>query len=249
MTKGRDKLKLLLLQIRESPKVRREELESFARYCRLNINQIDVLNVFDTPDFSLNSNAGYDALLVGGASDANVLHPEKYRFVPRAQELLMRCVDVKQPVFASCFGYQLAVLALGGEIIHDGDIYEMGTIPISLTEDAGRDLVFQGVPDGFMAVSVHKQKSVTVPPNTISLAHTAVCNHSFKVINSPFWAFQFHPEVDKRILIERLTFYKEHYTNDDGHLDSVLSVAQETPEANDLCARFIDHVLLGLDPS
>ncbi|OZG72025.1 aminotransferase [Hahella sp. CCB-MM4] len=245
MIKNRGQLKLLLLQIRESPKVRLEELESFARYCRLNEKQIDVLNLFDTPDFDLGITSDYDALLVGGASDANVLFPEKYPFVPQAQRLLRKCIDRRQPVFASCFGYQLAVLALGGEIIHDGDVYEMGTIPISLTKEARDDPVFRSVPDGFMAVSVHKQKSLSAPPGTIPLAHTEICNHSFKVHHRPFWAFQFHPEVDKQILIERLTFYKAHYTDDDGHLERVLAAAQETPEANHLCGSFIDHVLLG----
>ena len=47
----REQLKILLLQIRDDHKVRAEELESFARYSQLDVNQIDVLNVFDTPSF------------------------------------------------------------------------------------------------------------------------------------------------------------------------------------------------------
>ena len=45
----REQLKILLLQIRDDHKVRTEELESFARYSQLDVSQIDVLNVFDTP--------------------------------------------------------------------------------------------------------------------------------------------------------------------------------------------------------
>ena len=48
----RNDLKILLLQIRDDAKVRREELESFAKYSQLNIDQISVLNVFDTPNFA-----------------------------------------------------------------------------------------------------------------------------------------------------------------------------------------------------
>lgn len=51
MTKRREELKVLLLQIREEPRVRQEELESFARYSALNIEQITVHSVFDQPSF------------------------------------------------------------------------------------------------------------------------------------------------------------------------------------------------------
>ena len=45
----RKDLKILLLQIRDDANVRKEELESFAKYSELDVAQIDVLNVFDTP--------------------------------------------------------------------------------------------------------------------------------------------------------------------------------------------------------
>ena len=47
----RQDLKILLLQIRDDTNVRKEELESFAKYSQLDVSQIDVLNVFDTPKF------------------------------------------------------------------------------------------------------------------------------------------------------------------------------------------------------
>ncbi len=51
MAKKRSNLRILLLQIRDAARVRQEELESFARYSNLGLNQIDVLNVFDQPKF------------------------------------------------------------------------------------------------------------------------------------------------------------------------------------------------------
>jgi len=50
--------------------------------------------------------------------------------------------------------------------------------------------------------------------------------------------------VDRATLVERLTYYKEHYTDDDAHLQAVLDSAQETPESNDLMRKFVDRVLL-----
>ena len=243
--KNRSDLKILLLQIRETEQVKKEELESFARYSKLDVDQFDVLNVFDQPEFGTDVARAYDALFVGGASEANVMEPETYTFVPFAERLLLQCIEDETPVFASCFGFQLAAQALGRKIIDDKENYEMGTIPISLTEHAESDPVFRGVSDGFLAVSVHQQKAMSPPNGCVELAYTEICCHAFRVEDKPFWAFQFHPEVDLDILIERLTYYKEKYTDDDGHLAEVLENAQPTPESNHLIGAFVDRVLLG----
>ena len=243
-TKDRSELKILLLQIRESEQVKKEELESFARYSRLDVAQFDVLNVFEKPEFSSEIARGYDALFVGGASEANVMEPETYTFVPFAERLLLQCIEDELPVFASCFGFQLAAQALGRTIIDDKENYEMGTIPILLRDQAVSDPIFRGVSNGFLAVSVHQQKATSPPDGCIELAYTDICCHAFRVKDKPFWAFQFHPEVDLDILIERLTYYKEKYTDDDGHLAEVLQNARPTPESNHLIGAFVDRVLL-----
>ena len=102
-------------------------------------------------------------------------------------------------------------------------------------------------PDPFLAVTVHREKAVSVPPGCQLLAATDHCAHAFRVMDKPFWAFQFHPEVDRETLVARLTVFKDHYTEDDSHLQAVLDAAEETPESNRLPAKFIERVLLGAD--
>lgn len=245
MGKSRQNLKVLLLQIREGGQVREEEHASFAAYSGLQPQQIEVLNVFDTPDFADTVADDYDALFVGGASEANVLKPDEFPFVEASQALLRRCAEISKPVFASCFGFQLVVLALGGEILHKDDDFEMGTLPILLTDTSLDDPLFKDVPNGFHAVSVHRQYAKELPDCCEVIAYTSQCIHVLRVKDKPFWAFQFHPEVDKSTLVERLTHYKAHYTDGDGHLDRVLSSAVETPDSNQLVAKFVDRVLLG----
>ena len=239
----RRELKLLLLQIRQDPLVRREEHDSCTRHCALAPGQLAILNVFDTPSFTASVLEGYDALLVGGASEASVLEPQRYPAVPACIDLLAHCIAVDFPVFASCFGFQLAVLALGGEIIRDECDYEMGSLPIALRPAAAGDLLFHDVPDGFHAIAVHRERSVHCPPGATELAFTKPCCHAFKVNGARFWACQFHPEVDRATLISRLTIYKNDYTDGDSHLDEVLSSAVETPESNALLRKFVDRVL------
>ena len=177
-------------------------------------------------------------------SEASVLEPDNYPFVENCIALLRHCIDCNLPVFASCFGFQLAVLALGGTVFRDEADYEMGTLPISLAEQATTDPVYMDIHDGFPAVSVHKERTTELPEGCELLAYTDACIHSFRVTDTPFWAFQFHPEVDRATLTERLTIFKAHYTDGDDHLDEVLASAVETPESNRLVRNFVERVLL-----
>ncbi|MBC7970025.1 MAG: type 1 glutamine amidotransferase, partial [Verrucomicrobia bacterium] len=117
MTQQRSQLKLLLLQIRDDAVTCQEELDEFIRYSQLDAKQFAVLNTFETPTFEATCIEGYDALLVGGSSDASVTQPEQYPFVDDAECLLVYCWQKSIPVFASCFGFQAAVEALGGRVI------------------------------------------------------------------------------------------------------------------------------------
>jgi GMP synthase (glutamine-hydrolysing) len=238
------KLRVLLLSIRDETTTREEEHRSFALYSGLALEQIDVLNVFTTPDFVPQVVLDYDALFIGGASEASVLEPDTYPFVGACQRLIKFCIARSIPVFASCFGFQLAVLALNGEIIRDKKNFEMGTLPIYLTQESKSDPLFHDTPDGFLAVSVHQEKALSVPLGCELVARTEECVHVFRVKDKPFWAFQFHPEVDKATLVSRLRIFKQRYTEDEEHLTEVLAAARETPESNILVRKFVQRVLL-----
>ena len=240
----RSELKILLLQIRRDPAVRMEEHSSFARYAQLDLDQIDILNVFDTPNFVFTIADDYDAIFVGGASEASVLEKAEYPFVPHSINFLKYLIEIKKPVFASCFGYQLAVLALDGEIIRDTENFEMGTYQLSLTNSAANDQLMGNIPDKFWIVSCHQEKALSLPESCELLGYTEDSTHLFKVKDAPFWAFQFHPELDLQCLTTRLKAYQDKYTSGDDHFDEVIASLQETPISNDLVAKFIDRILL-----
>lgn len=235
--------RVLLVQIRQPGPVRREEVESFARHGGLDPDRIDVLNVFDVPAFPASVADGYDALLVGGASEASVLKPERFPFVAPIVDLLRACIDARRPVFASCFGYQAAVLGLGGAVLRDEVDFEMGTLPLSITPQARDDVLFSDAPDGLLAVSCHQERAEVAPPGCVPLALTAHCNHSFRVDGAPFWAFQFHPELDRQTFVDRLGVFRDQYTETDDHYVKTVARFQETPDSNALMRKFVERVL------
>lgn len=245
MTNHRSQLKLLLLQIRDDAVTCQEELDEFIRYSQLEANQFTVLNAFETPAFKATCIEGYDALLVGGSSDASVTQPEHYPFVHDAKRLLLYCLDKSIPVFASCFGFQAAVEALGGRVIVDPARMEMGTYLLHLTEAAATDALFYDVPVHFWAVSGHKERAYALPEGAVLLAYSELCPyHAFRMTGKPFYGFQFHPEVNAADLTTRITRYQDRYLESAEALAQVLEGLQETPIANQLIGKFVDRILL-----
>ncbi len=245
MAKRRSQLRILLLQIRDDQTTCQEELDEFVRFSGLEVEQFGVLNTFATPEFEPTCLDGYDALFVGGSSDASVTQPENYPFVEDSKRLLLHCMKEEIPVFASCFGFQVAVEALGGQVVLDKARMEMGTYSLQLTEAAATDVLFHDVPNSFWAVSGHKERAVSLPTEAILLAYSALCPyHAFKITDKPFYGFQFHPEVDPPDLVARITRYQSRYLDDANHLSQVLENLQHTPIANQLIAKFVDRILL-----
>ncbi len=245
MSPRRAALRVLFLQIREDQATRQEELREFIFYSGLEAHQLHTLNVFDTPQFSPTCINAFDALFVGGSSDASVLQPTRYPFVASAKALLAYCVTESIPVFASCFGFQLVVEALGGQVIADPENMEMGVYPMTLLPAAQTDLLMHDLPNPFLAISGHKERALHLPSQAIALAASDRCPyHALKVKNKPFYGFQFHPELNPTDLAARIRRYQARYLDSDHHLQQVLDSLQETPEANQLITRFVDRILL-----
>lgn len=234
--------KALLIQIRQNPRVLIEERQSFADSSGLHLEQIHTFNVFDHQSFDFHLLDTYNCLFIGGASEASVLKPHQFPFVSSLEKLVLKCIEESYPVFASCFGFQVAVQAMGGIIERDEKNFEMGTYPMQMTPAAKGDPLFYNLKKDFIAVSVHQEKCTKMPDNCELLAFTDACPHAFRVTNKPFWGFQFHPELSKPILTSRLREYQELYTDDSAHYQKVIDSLQDTPEAPKLAKNFVTYV-------
>ena len=175
---------------------------------------------------------GACAVLMGGSGDYSVLDSDPWikRLVTWVRDEL---VLPGKATFASCFGFQILVLAVGGSMMRDYTNTEMGTYDLALAPAGRDDPLFSHLPDLFRAQVGHHDRAVALPRGVRQLASTPDCPvHAFRVGHLPIWATQFHPELGISALRKRYIHYRELYAPE----------SADTPEDE-------DPFLQGLRPS
>lgn len=176
----------------------------------------------------------------GGSGAYSVLDPHPW--VRQMLDFLVRVVDRKVPAWASCFGFQGLSLALGGEVNRDDLRQELGAFPIDLTGAASDDPIFGPLPATFHAQLGHHDHVDRLPSGVTLLATgRKIHNQAFKVDNAPFWATQFHPELNKSTTSERWNYYRSHYADDEASaaaIDRAMAEAPDTLEVQTVMRRF-----------
>lgn len=180
---------------------------------RLPIEQIVPHDLLSGPP-SMTTIRGHDAVMVGGSGDYYVSKRTLPHF-PAQLDLLAEVAEQGFPMFASCFGFQILVEALGGQIIHDPENVEVGTYEVDLTESGRRDPLLGALPPRFAAQLGRKDRAERLPDGVVHLASSERSPYqSFRIPRRPIWATQFHPELNlesNRLRFERyLKGYSEH---------------------------------------
>ncbi|MDH3591180.1 MAG: type 1 glutamine amidotransferase [Planctomycetota bacterium] len=232
-------LRILLLQAREADDpMRAEELLSFAEKSELAPEQFTPHDLLAGPP-ALGHILSFDAMMIGGSGDYYV----SKRNLPGFDELLETlagAVDAGHPTFASCFGFQLLTVALGGEIVHDPESSEVGTYELSLTA-AGRDDDLLGwLPPAFFAQLGRKDRAARLPATVSNLASSEANPHqAFRVPGQPVWGTQFHPELDRESNLRRFHRYADSYCLNPDERDEALARYQESPATHGLLPAFL----------
>ncbi len=238
---------VLLLQARHPhDPMGRHEHECFAVTAGLDPDDITPFDLLERCP-TLEEIQHFDALMVGGSGDFYVTK----RNLPRFDELLdlfRRVVEVGHPTFASCFGYQCLVAALGGELIHDPDATEVGTFELELTEEGQKDPLFGELPRHFNAQLGRKDRAMRHPESVPNLARSERSPfQALRIPDRPIWGTQFHPELDRQTNQDRYQHYLDGYAKylESEELDRVSAQFQESPEVSKLLGRFLELVLDG----
>jgi GMP synthase (glutamine-hydrolysing) len=240
------KLQFTLLQARNpSDPVREEEREAFAERLGIDVGDIHSVDIL-TEDLHFDLLQNRDALLIGGAGEYSVCKPVPG--VSRMIDFLGEVAERGFPTFASCFGFQSLVTALGGEVINDEEGAEVGSFYVELLEAGQDDPLFGGLPARFVAQQGHKDRASRLPSQAICLAKSERAPfQAIRIGDKPVYATQFHPELTSVTNRQRFERYLDHY----GHVfgpnkaKEMLDEFMPSPEASGLLRCFADALRRG----
>lgn len=154
--------------------------------------------------------SGYTAIMVGGSGRYGAAENEEHWFEP-VLGLLRRVTELDFPLFCSCWGHEALAVALGGRVEVDADGYELGLLPVRLSDAGAADELFTHLPDPFVTPIGHTEQVVRLPEQATLLASTDRCRvQAYRIGNKPIYSTQFHPELSSERLWERVDAYIPH---------------------------------------
>lgn len=240
------KLRYLLLQVRDPDDPMREhEVRCFAAALRCSGEQIDIFDLLGgcpTP-----ADLGReDVVLLGGSGDYSVSQGGPW--LGPVLEAMTELRDLNKPTFASCWGFQAMALALGGHVIADPKRAEVGTHDVSLTDEGRADPIFGPLAEAgptFPAQMGHNDVVIDLPEDAVLLATTSLSNQAFHLPGRPIYCTQFHPELNRETLLDRLRQYPKYIKRITGltYDDFVARHVAESPHTEHLLERFVKLVM------
>ncbi len=235
------RLKVLLLQARDRDDPMGEhERQCFVRHTGLAEPLIVPFDLLQGPP-SFQKLKTFDVLMVGGSGDYYVANGSLPHF-EASLDFFREVTTQGVPTYASCFGYQLLVAALGGKVIHDPENTEVGTYRVRLSDEAQNDELFSLLPGEFWAQFGHKDRASVQPEDIPNLAASDKSPlQALRIPGQPIWASQFHPELNRTTNLERYNHYIDGYGQymSPKEIEEGLSRFRESPEVNELLRHFL----------
>jgi GMP synthase (glutamine-hydrolysing) len=245
----RASLRYLLLQVRNADDpMRSQEVDCFARALQCDRERIEVIDLIGRECGSAGGAARIrraDVVLLGGSGDYSV--SEGGDWLEPALEVMRELHARRQPTFATCWGFQALARAVHGEVVADPASAEIGTLEVRLTEAGRTDPVFGplDVAGATFAAHIGHQDVVSrLPADAVLLAETDRAPHAYTFDGRPIYCTQFHPELNRTTLLERVRQYPHYVENITGlpFDEFAAQRTREAPHAEALIARFVDQV-------
>jgi GMP synthase (glutamine-hydrolysing) len=238
-----DTLRFLLLQVRNPhDRMRQHEVRCFAKCFACEASRIEVFDLIGgAPSTKLLAEA--DIVLLGGSGDYSVARGGPW--LPAALDAMVQLYETKKPTFASCWGFQALARALGGEVVTDHSRAEVGTVWLELTAEGATDPVFGPLGRRFQVQIGHEDIVTALPPQAALLASSERVEYeAFRLDGAPIYATQFHPEIGRQGLIDRLKAYPSYiHLAGARDLEELEAITPETPHTVGILTRFLDVAL------
>ena len=238
-----ESVRYLLLQIRNpDDPMRAQEVECFARSMNAQASQFatfDLLSGLPTQEHYTK----FDVVLLGGSGHYSAAGEAPW--LDRTLNGLRELHALRKPTFASCWGFQAFARAMGGEVVHDLARAEIGTKQIRLTEAGKSDPLFSSLGENFEGQMGHEDRVSVLPPGATLLASTdLVENQAYRFNGLPIYCTQFHPELNRDNLMDRVRAYPSYIERVAGMTMADFDAAcHDTPQTEALLPRFVKMAL------
>lgn len=221
--------------------MREHEVECFMRTLpadRAQIRVFDLLTSCPTPE----DLEQIDIVLLGGSGHYSAASNDPW--IENALEAMRELHTLKQPTFASCWGFQAMARALGGRVVKDLARAEVGTHELRLTPAGCDDPIFGPLGERFLGQMGHEDIVDVLPANAILLASSdRVRNQAYRLADAPIYCTQFHPELQRDDLMRRIEVYPEYIERIAGlPVERFPELIDESPETPKLLPRFVRWV-------
>jgi len=237
-----NKLRFLLIQIRDAEDAMRgQEPGCFARVLGCDVEQIEPFYLLDAAP-SRRDLDRVDMVLIGGSGRYSATSDGAW--LVRGMEGLRLIHDLGKPTFASCWGFQAMARAMGGRVINDLSRAELGTHELRLTKAGREDPVFGPLGRVFLALMGHEDLVEELPVDATLLASTdLVTNQAYRFNDKPIYCTQFHPELNREAILQRVRAYPEYVERIAGMtVEEFDDQCEDTPLIEALLPRFVQQV-------
>ena len=192
-----------------------ESLSDSLNFFNKNIN-LDVVNPSSDKNImnkvkDLNK---YDGLIWGGSS-LNIYNNTEE--IKRQIYFMRECQNKIKKILAICWGMQVAVKAVGGEVKKSSSGFHIGIAnDIKINEQGLVHPLYRSKKKLFNSPAFNFDEVVTLPENTICLASNKINKIQsiyFKKDHCEIWGLQYHPEINYEKMIKLINFRKDKLIN------------------------------------
>lgn len=173
-----------------------EPLGNFDPLIRASEHRIRYINFSRDPDSQPNCDR-YDALIVLGGP----MMPDQQQQYPHLRtecRAIEHFIANDKPVLGICLGSQLIAHTLGARVFAAPE-WEVGWYPLSIEEHAQQDPLLCHYPDQQSVFQWHGY-TFDLPDGARRLASSLVCMNQAYRYGQQAWGFQFHLELDQRLI-------------------------------------------------
>lgn len=197
--------------------------------------QQDVQVVEAYLDAPLPDPADVPAVVVTGSP---AMVTDRHAWSERTAEWLREAVGLGKPVLGICYGHQLLAHALGGEVQYNPRGRQIGTVDVTLTEEAKQDPLFGWFQQPLHTPVCHLQSVQRLPEGAQVLGGTALDPHHVIRYGKQAWGVQFHPEFDADIVRSYIELRRKEMQAEGLDADAIAERVMDTADGTFVLRRF-----------